>query len=128
VVVPKTKVRKIYKSESKDGTISSYTLIFSLDELSYRDVLLASKLGYLETRLYIDESQKASEKTFNYSVQSKKIPLIKIDDKDSTIADIVPMQSTSESTTDVNAQSINQEARNDNAQNDSQKAQIKVER
>ncbi len=128
VIVPKTKVRKIYKSESKDGTIGSYTLIFSLDELSYRDVLLASKLGYLETRLYIDESQKASEKTFNYSVQSKKIPLIKIDDKDSAIADIVPMQSTSESTAAVNAQSLNQEAKDVKAQNDSQKAPINVER
>jgi len=128
VIVPKTKVRKIYKSESKDGTISSYTLIFSLDELSYRDVLLASKLGYLETRLYIDESQKASDKTFNYSVQSKKIPLIKVDDKDSIIADIVPIQSTVESTADVNTQSLNQEVKDAKTQNDSQNSQIKVER
>lgn len=129
VIVPKTKVRKIYKSEGKDGIISSYTLIFSLDELSYRDVLLASKLGYLETRLYIDESQKASAKTFNYSVQSKKIPLIKVDEKDSAISDIVPIERTAESVPNANGvQSSKQEVKDTKAQNDSQKTQVKVER
>lgn len=96
ILVAKTKVRKIYRSEGKDGTISSYTLIFALDETSYRDVLLASKLGYLETRLYIDESQKASAKTFNYALQSKKIPMIKVDEKDSSIAGIIPVGNTGE--------------------------------
>lgn len=91
VIVPKTKVRKVYKTENKDTNTSSYTLIFALDETAYRDVLLAGKLGYLETRLYIDESQKASPKTFNYAVQSQKIPLIKVDDKDTGVSNAVPI-------------------------------------
>jgi hypothetical protein len=91
VIVPKTKVRKVYKTENRETNTSSYTLIFALDETAYRDVLLAGKLGYLETRLYIDESQKASPKTFNYSVQSQKIPLIKVDDKDMEVFNAVPI-------------------------------------
>jgi hypothetical protein len=131
VVVQKTKVRKIYKSEGKDGTVSSYTLIFSLDETSYRDVLLASKLGYLETRLYIDESQKASDKTFNYLVQSKKIPMIKADEKDLAIADIIPIGSTTEAAVkEVNANENTKQGTTSgaNKENNSQKPQVKVQR
>ncbi|MDP4182244.1 MAG: hypothetical protein Q8942_14290 [Bacillota bacterium] len=134
VVVPKTKVRKIYKSESKDGSVDSYTLIFSLDESNYRDVLLASKLGYLETRLYIDESQKASPKTFNYSAQSSKIPHIKIDEKDQTIVDVEPINkpdnaSVQQTNTNIQDNSIQKApATNSKSLSSNQKPQINVER
>lgn len=67
VVVPMTKVRKIIKGIEKETSIPVYTLVFSVNEEANKDLQLASALGTLETRLYIDESQKPSQKTFNFS-------------------------------------------------------------
>ena len=66
VVVPKIKVRKLITVEDKEKKKNKYTIIIAVDEVMYRDLELAGKLGSLETRLYLDESQPASPKTFDY--------------------------------------------------------------
>lgn len=78
VVVPKTKIRKLIKDVDKDKGTETYTTIIAVNEEMYRDLQLASKLGALETRLYVEENQKASTKTFNYGEMSKHIKDINI--------------------------------------------------
>lgn len=70
VVVPKVKVRKLIKETDKEKNEDRYTVIISVDEVMYRDLELAKKLGNLVTRLYLDESQPPSKKTFDYSKKS----------------------------------------------------------
>lgn len=70
IVVPKIKVRKLIKNETKEGDVK-YTLVFAVNEEMYRDLSLASTKGNLETRLYIDESQSPSQKTFKYNAQAQ---------------------------------------------------------
>jgi hypothetical protein len=88
VVIPKIKVIKLAEakkisdgvskdSDKGDNTVSStdsynisplnsgYTLILAVDEEQYRDMEMAKKLGAIETRLYIDENQPPSKKTFD---------------------------------------------------------------
>lgn len=75
VVVPKIKVYRmldavrndVQKAEQAQAARqqTQYTLIFAVDEQQYADMELASKLGKLETRLYIDESQPPSVRTFD---------------------------------------------------------------
>jgi len=89
VVAPKIKVRKLVEEQGSlhtsqkegeavsenlnDDKSKNYTLIFAVDEEQYRDLELASKLGKLETRLYLDESQPSSIKTFDYNKAVKKL-------------------------------------------------------
>lgn len=90
VVVPKLKViklimeaegqqtKKTSDSTTDEGQSTSfsgthkYTLILAIDEECYKDLELAKTLGKLETRLYLDESQPASMKTFNYEIAINK--------------------------------------------------------
>lgn len=81
VVVPKVKIKKLVEGTGKsEGTSSDkstiskpvepkdgYTLVIAVDEDQYRDLELAGMVGKLQTRLYIDESQPASKKSFDYS-------------------------------------------------------------
>lgn len=79
VVVPKTKIRKLIKGDLRTGSTTEggvsevstdnekYTIIVAVDEVAYRDLELASKAGKIETRLYIDEAQPASKKSFNFN-------------------------------------------------------------
>lgn len=89
IVSPKVKVIKLIKG-SQDVTDSDeisqvkgkvrdeglYTIIFAVDETQYKDLELASKIGKFETRLYLDENQPASAKTFNYSTAIKRYELL----------------------------------------------------
>ncbi|MDF2522573.1 MAG: hypothetical protein K0R31_214 [Clostridiales bacterium] len=86
VVVPKVKIKKLVedtvKGEGKGSDKSSvskpvevkgsYTLVIAVDEEQYRDLELAEMVGKLKTRLYIDESQPASKKSFDYAGIYKK--------------------------------------------------------
>jgi Flp pilus assembly protein CpaB len=53
-----------------------YTLILAVDEEQYRDLELAKTLGKLEARLYLDESQPASKKTFDYKTEINKVKVL----------------------------------------------------
>lgn len=62
------------------GTI--YTVVISpRDEMEYRDLEMAKKSGKLETRLYVDESQPASRRTFDYTTAMKKAGLSTVTEK-----------------------------------------------
>lgn len=63
------------KADDKAGGL--YTLILAVDEEQYRDLELAGKLGKFVTRMYLDESQPASKKTFDYY---KGLSLLNIQD------------------------------------------------
>lgn len=76
VVVPKIKVRKLIShAASADNSAggSSYTVVVAVDEVQYRDLMLATEAGQLESRLYLDESQPPSTKTFAYSSVRQKL-------------------------------------------------------
>lgn len=75
VVVPKIKVRKLIENKLNDESTRDYTVVLALNEEQQRDTELASKLGYFEARLYIDESQKKSFKTFSYDFAKEKLKL-----------------------------------------------------
>lgn len=80
VVISKTKVRKLVEDGTKaqaastektaipkpQDTKGAFTIIVSVDEEGYRDLEMAGSLGKLQTRLYMDENQTASPKTFSY--------------------------------------------------------------
>ncbi|MCG8539742.1 MAG: hypothetical protein MJA82_07345 [Clostridia bacterium] len=83
VIIPKIKVRKLIenKTSERNGSVGNYTLVVALNEEQQRDAELALKLGYLEARLYIDESQRASPKTFNYDYGKEKLNLGRVTEK-----------------------------------------------
>jgi len=96
VVVPKIKVQKLIEAGSKSTNTDTsgysastgsrenngeYLLIVAVNEEQYRDLEAASKIGKLQTRLYIDESQPASPKTFNYEKAAEKLKLSDINRK-----------------------------------------------
>lgn len=69
VVVPKIQIYDIQKEN--EGSIASnkkntngYTMVFAVNEEEYNDLIEAIKEGVLEIRIYIDELQVASEKTY----------------------------------------------------------------
>lgn len=91
VVVPKIKVIRLI-TEGQEASVASqdedsgvvpqrpsgkqnYTLIIAVNEENYRDLELAKTLGNLETRLYLDESQPASPKTFEYELERNRLPI-----------------------------------------------------
>ncbi|MCX7921399.1 MAG: SAF domain-containing protein [Clostridia bacterium] len=108
IVVPKTKVIKLVtppteqqqganqdnsQSQNQEGTQNNtqsnnpgsvndgYTLIMAVDEEQYRDIELAKQLGKLETRLYLEENQQPSKKTFNYAAALAKAKLAGVSTK-----------------------------------------------
>ncbi len=62
VVVPKIKVQKLIKKEDED---EQHIIVLAINEEQYADLEKAKKIGYFETRIYLDENQPASEKTFD---------------------------------------------------------------
>ncbi len=81
VVVPKIKVRKLIENRESEDKIKDYTVVLALNEEQQRDAELAGKLGYFEARLYIDESQRKSSKTFDYDTAKEKLALKNITEK-----------------------------------------------
>ncbi len=97
IVVPKTKIKKIINPnevnevklagnntqqqqqqqqqvlQRSDIKLPYVIIIAPQDEEEYRDLELAQKVGKLETRLYLDESQPSSKKTFDYNLQIRKL-------------------------------------------------------
>ncbi|MCX8130724.1 MAG: hypothetical protein N3I35_11570 [Clostridia bacterium] len=91
VVLPKVKVMRLISSkkpvDSKSSKVEepedtgdmqyrgqhlSYTIVIAVDEEQYRDLELAKQMGKFETRLYIDENQTSSKKTFYYKTAIDK--------------------------------------------------------
>ncbi len=78
VVVPHTQIYDILPSP--DGSKGfqpereDYSVVFSVNEEAYRDLLLAQQLGRLDLRLYQKTDQTPSEKTFlsGYKPQSEQ--------------------------------------------------------
>lgn len=73
VVIPKIKVQKLIEQEQEKQ--KEYTLILAVNEEQYRDLELAKKLGNFETRIYLDESQPASVKTFDFLKAKQELNL-----------------------------------------------------
>ncbi|WP_432409470.1 hypothetical protein [Wukongibacter sp. M2B1] len=95
VIIPKIKVRRLIENKASDNDEAdtlSHTLVMSLDEEQQRDAELASKLGYFEARLYLDESQKASLKTFSYDDARKKLDLEDVSEKGLPSNDLINEQ------------------------------------
>lgn len=67
VVVAKIRVQeRVRKAQRDENTVNmnhESIIILAVDEEAYADLLLAQQLGVLETRIYLDESQPASDKT-----------------------------------------------------------------
>ncbi|WP_113675856.1 hypothetical protein [Vallitalea guaymasensis] len=84
VVIPKTKVLDIIDNTDENGNLLPdkelrYEIILSIEnEIDYRDMELAALLGTFKPRMYHDESQPASEKTFDYE---KMLQVKKLQDK-----------------------------------------------
>lgn len=57
---------KKYIVDIKTNESGKNFMVFEVDEIEYRDLQLAQKLGNFEIRLYLDEDQPASAKTFRY--------------------------------------------------------------
>lgn len=77
VVVPKIKVQRIVyplinEESGENGEALPYTILLAVEEVDYRDLTLAKELGHLETRLYLDQEQPPSVKTFNYEKALKR--------------------------------------------------------
>lgn len=65
VVVPKIQIYDIQQeSEGNKKDVKAYTMVFAVNEEEYNDLIEAIKEGVLEIRIYIDELQVASEKTY----------------------------------------------------------------
>lgn len=104
VVLSKVKVKKLLKgnvmgsdTETRESSLyrdNEYMVTFGVDEIDYRDLIAAEKLanliaekheteGYFELRLYIDNDQPPSMKTFNYETKYKKMIGL-LDEKETT--------------------------------------------
>ena len=69
VVVPKIQIYDIQQESEGNITgnkkdVKAYTMVFAVNEEEYNDLIEAIKEGVLEIRIYIDELQVASEKTY----------------------------------------------------------------
>lgn len=85
VLLPKRRIVDMLSNmEGKDRT---YTMVFEVDEIDYRDLELAQQLGSLEIRLYIDESQPASLKTFDFDSAINKLQIKGNTDKSKNTGD-----------------------------------------
>ncbi|HCC06755.1 MAG TPA: hypothetical protein DEP72_01125 [Clostridiales bacterium] len=79
VVIPKIKVEKVVAgvdgtaavageaTTDAISTLGQITVILSVDEMQFRDIELAEKMGNLQSRVYEDEEQAPSLQTFKYS-------------------------------------------------------------
>ncbi len=82
VVVPKIKVRKIISNSTEENLKEkSYTIVLAVDEMQYRNLLMAGQLGELETRLYLDTNQPPSLITFNYQSKIAELRLRTVTEK-----------------------------------------------
>lgn len=82
VVVPKIRVQeRMQPTKESENSMSNQIahesiIILAVNEKSYADLLLAQQLGVLETRIYLDESQPASNKTFETEWAIEKLEQI----------------------------------------------------
>ncbi len=77
VVVPKVKIKKLVKSDitNSDGN-KSVQIVIPVNEVDTRDMIAASQLGEFDVRIYLDESQSASPKTFDYEKAKEQLQLL----------------------------------------------------
>ena len=80
VVISKVKVERVISSaptdENAQPAVGSSTVILSVDEVQFRDMELAQKLGTLDLRVYNDEEQLSSLETFKYAEMRNLITTI----------------------------------------------------
>lgn len=80
IVVSNIKIVSISDKEKADQKSKEYVIVLAVDEIQFRDLALASKLGELTTRLYIDNEQKSSNVTFNHELAMEEL-LIDVESK-----------------------------------------------
>ncbi|PHS35337.1 MAG: hypothetical protein COA82_04565 [Alkaliphilus sp.] len=73
IVVSKIRVESISSKNNDDLKNKEYVIVMAVNEVQFRDLFLAEKIGVLKTRLYIDDDQKASDVTFNHIVAMEKL-------------------------------------------------------
>ncbi|MGV8145847.1 MAG: hypothetical protein ACLKAK_03240 [Alkaliphilus sp.] len=76
IVVSKIRVRSVSNNTRNTGDAQDekeYIIVLAVDEVQFRDLALAEKLGVLKTRLYIDGDQAESDVTFNHIVAMEKL-------------------------------------------------------
>lgn len=69
VVVPKIQIYDIQRDLETKGTFikdknETYTIVFAVEDGEYNDLIEAGKEGILDIRIYLDETQTASVKTY----------------------------------------------------------------
>lgn len=69
VVVPKIQIYDIQRDPETNGAFiqdenECYTAVFAVTDEEYRDLVDAGKEGVLDLRIYIDQTQDASQKTY----------------------------------------------------------------
>ncbi|MCD5410713.1 MAG: hypothetical protein LRZ93_03540 [Clostridiales bacterium] len=73
IVVSKIKIESISNRVIDEQESKGYVIVMAVDEVQFRDLSLAEKIGVLKTRLYIDDEQKASDVTFDHIVAMEKL-------------------------------------------------------
>ena len=80
IVISKIKVEKVITGtptdENTQPVVGSSIVILAVDEVQFRDMELAQKLGSLDVRVYNDEEQLSSLETFKYAEMKNLITTI----------------------------------------------------
>ena len=77
-IVPKVKVQKLIEKEDTEEK-KQHIIILAVNEEQYGDLEMAKKLGDFETRIYLDEGQPKSAKTFDRALAMQRLNLRKQD-------------------------------------------------
>lgn len=82
VVVSKVKIKKLIEGQVVDNSSCKAQIVIPVNEVQIRDLIAADQLGDFDVRIYLDESQKASEKTFDYERAKEQLQLSALNDKE----------------------------------------------
>ncbi len=82
VVVSKVKIKKLIEGQVEDNPNCKAQIVIPVNEVQIRDLIAADQLGDLDVRIYLDESQKASDETFEYEKAKEQLQLSEPNDKD----------------------------------------------
>ncbi|MTI48734.1 SAF domain-containing protein [Sporosalibacterium faouarense] len=87
VVFPKVKIKKLSekKADIETQEDDKVQIVIPVDEIGIRDLVAAEKLGELDVRIYLDESQSTSVKTFDFEKAKEQLKLTDNSDKSNII-------------------------------------------
>lgn len=81
VVVSKVKIKKLVEGKSEDNPNSNAQIVIPVDEDQLRNLIAADQLGDFDVRIYLDESQQASNETFKYEKAKEQLLLSEPNEK-----------------------------------------------